>query len=160
MPELQQPIFQWPSLHVLIISVSRLGLAAVLGALLGYQRESVHSTAGLRTHILVCLGAAFFVLASVEAGQASADISRIIQGIVTGVGFLGAGTILKVGDRVEVHGLTTAASIWLTAGIGVGAGLGHLWLPALGAGIGWLILGPIGNLEKGRENKSSKPPAG
>ena len=154
MPELQQPIFQWPSLHVLIISVSRLGLAAVLGALLGYQRESVHSTAGLRTHILVCLGAAFFVLASVEAGQASADISRIIQGIVTGVGFLGAGTILKVGDRVEVHGLTTAASIWLTAGIGVGAGLGHLWLPALGAGIGWLILGPIGHLEKGRPDKA------
>jgi putative Mg2+ transporter-C (MgtC) family protein len=154
MPELQQPIFQWPSLHVLIISVSRLGLAAVLGALLGYQRESVHSTAGLRTHILVCLGAAFFVLASVEAGQASADISRIIQGIVTGVGFLGAGTILKVGDRVEVHGLTTAASIWLTAGIGVGAGLGHLWLPALGAGIGWLILGPIGKLEKSRPDKA------
>jgi putative Mg2+ transporter-C (MgtC) family protein len=159
MPEIQ-PIFQWPSVHVLIISISRLALAAALGALLGYQRESVHSTAGLRTHILVCLGAAFFVLASVEAGQTSADVSRVIQGIVTGVGFLGAGTILKVGDRLEVHGLTTAASIWLTAGIGVGAGLGHLWLPALGAGIGWLILGPIGNLEKGRENKSSKPPAG
>ena len=155
MPEIQ-PIFQWPSVHVLIISISRLALAAALGALLGYQRESVHSTAGLRTHILVCLGAAFFVLASVEAGQTSADVSRVIQGIVTGVGFLGAGTILKVGDRLEVHGLTTAASIWLTAAIGVGAGLGHVWLPALGAIIGWLVLGPIGRLEKSRSDKTSK----
>ncbi len=156
MPAMQEPIFQWPSIQILLFSVSRLGLAAALGALLGYQRERVHSTAGLRTHILVCLGSAFFVLASVEAGQTSADVSRIIQGIVTGVGFLGAGTILKVGDRLEVHGLTTAASIWLTAGIGAGAGLGHLWLPALGAGIGWLILGPVGRLEKKRSEGSGQ----
>ncbi len=150
-----QPIFQWPSLQVLLLSVSRLGLATVLGALLGYQRERVHSTAGLRTHILVCLGSAFFVLASVEAGQTSADISRVIQGIVAGIGFLGAGTILKVSDRLQVHGLTTAASIWLTAAIGAGAGLGHLWLPILGAAIGWLILGPIARIEKERLPKSS-----
>lgn len=159
MPALHEPIFHWPSLEILLLSVSRLGLAAVLGALLGYQREKVHSTAGLRTHILVCLGAAFFVLASVEAGQTSADVSRVIQGIVTGVGFLGAGTILKVSDRLEVHGLTTAASIWLTAAIGVGSGLGHLWLPTVGAAIGWLILGPIGKLEKTRSDKPSKPSA-
>ena len=156
MPELAQPIFQWPTAHVLLLSFSRLGLAAVLGALLGYQREKVHSTAGLRTHILVCLGTAFFVLASIEAGQTSADVSRVIQGIVTGVGFLGAGTILKVGDRMEVHGLTTAASIWLTAGIGVGAGLGHLWLPILGAAMGWFILGPIARIEKERPPKNVK----
>jgi putative Mg2+ transporter-C (MgtC) family protein len=152
----EQPIVQWPSIHVLVFSISRLAIAAALGALLGYQRERVHSTAGLRTHILVCLGSAFFVLASVEAGQASADTSRVIQGIVTGVGFLGAGAILKVGDRLEVHGLTTAASIWLTAAIGVGAGLGHVWLPALGAVIGWLVLGPIGRLEKGGSEERSK----
>jgi putative Mg2+ transporter-C (MgtC) family protein len=151
----EQPIFQWPSLHVLALSVARLGLAAVLGALLGYQRERVHSTAGLRTHILVCLGSAFFVLASVEAGQTSADISRVIQGIVAGIGFLGAGTILKVSDRLQVHGLTTAASIWLTAAIGAGAGLGHLWLPMLGAVIGWIVLGPISRIEKEHPSKSS-----
>ncbi len=151
----EQPIFQWPGLHVLLLSVSRLALAAVLGALLGYQRERVHSTAGLRTHILVCLGSAFFVLASVEAGQTSADISRVIQGIVAGIGFLGAGTILKVGDRLEVHGLTTAASIWLTAAIGAGAGLGHLWLPALGAVIGWIVLGPVGQIEKHRPSSNT-----
>jgi len=150
----EQPIFQWPSAHVLLLSVARLGLAAVLGALLGYQRERVHSTAGLRTHILVCLGSAFFVLASVEAGQTSADISRVIQGIVAGIGFLGAGTILKVSDRLQVHGLTTAASIWLTAAIGAGAGLGHLWLPILGAAIGWIVLGPVGLIEKARPPKS------
>ena len=152
----EQAIFQWPSLNVLLLSASRLGLAAVLGALLGYQRERVHSTAGLRTHILVCLGSAFFVLASVEAGQTSADVSRVIQGIVAGVGFLGAGTILKVSDRLQVHGLTTAASIWLTAAIGAGAGLGHLWLPILGAVMGWLILGPIARIEKERPPKSAK----
>lgn len=153
MPE--QPIFQWPGTHVLLFSISRLSLAAFLGAIVGWQRESVHSTAGLRTHMLVCLGAALFVLASVEAGQTSADVSRVIQGIVAGIGFLGAGTILKLGDRLEVHGLTTAASIWLTAAIGTGAGLGHVWLPALGALLGWIVLGPVGNIEKNRPSKDS-----
>jgi putative Mg2+ transporter-C (MgtC) family protein len=144
------PIFQWPSGHVLLVSVVRLGLAALLGAGIGLQRERVHSTAGLRTHMLVSLGAAFFVLAAVESGASSSDVSRVIQGLVAGIGFLGAGTILKIGDRAEVHGLTTAASIWLTAAVGTGAGLGHIWLPALGALFGWIILGPIGKLEKGR----------
>jgi putative Mg2+ transporter-C (MgtC) family protein len=142
------PIFQWPSAHILLFSASRLGLAALLGAFVGYQRERVHSTAGLRTHMLVCLGSAFFILAPIEAGASPSDISRVVQGLVAGVGFLGAGAILKIGDRAEVHGLTTAASIWLTAAIGTGAGLGHLWLPILGAVFGWAILGPVGRLEK------------
>jgi putative Mg2+ transporter-C (MgtC) family protein len=153
MPGPEEPIFRWSGSHVLLFSAARLGLAAALGAIMGYQRERVHSTAGLRTHMLVCLGAAFFVMASVESGQTSADVSRVIQGIVAGVGFLGAGTILKVGEGLQVHGLTTAASIWLTAAIGTGAGLGHVWLPVLGAVFGWIILGPIGNAEKNR-----KPP--
>ena len=145
-----QPIFYWPSAHILLFSASRLGLAAVFGAIVGYQRERVHSTAGLRTHMLVCLGAAFFILAPIEAGASPSDVSRVVQGIVAGVGFLGAGAILKMGERGEVHGLTTAASIWLTAAIGTGAGLGHIWLPTLGAVFGWIILGPIGLLEKRR----------
>ncbi len=143
-----QPIFPWPGGHVLLFALSRLGLAAMLGAVVGFQRERVHSNAGLRTHMLVGIGSALFVLASVQSGQTSADISRVIQGIVAGIGFLGAGTILKMTDRLEVHGLTTAASIWLTAAIGVGAGLGHLWLPVLGALFGWLVLGPVGRVEK------------
>ena len=144
------PIFQWPTEHILLVSVVRLGLAALFGAVIGLQRERVHSTAGLRTHMLVSLGSAFFVLAAIESGATASDVSRVIQGLVAGVGFLGAGTILKIGDRAEVHGLTTAASIWLTAAVGTGAGLGHIWLPALGAILGWIILGPIGRLEKHR----------
>ena len=72
---------------------------------------------------------------------------------MAGVGFLGAGAILKIGDRTEVHGLTTAASIWLTAAIGTGAGLGHVWLPFLGAVFGFIILGPVGRLEKRRPGR-------
>ena len=144
------PILQWPSSHILLVSVVRLGLAALLGAVIGFQRERVHSTAGLRTHMLVSVGAAFFVLATIQAGATSADVSRVIQGLTAGVGFLGAGAILKMGEKGQVHGLTTAASIWLIAAIGTGAGLGHLWLPVLGAAFGWLILGPIGRLEKHR----------
>src|SRR5947208_15212616 len=97
----EQPIFLWPGAHVLLFALSRLALAAFLGAIVGFQRERVHSTAGLRTHMLVCIGAAFFVVASVQSGQSSADISRVIQGIVAGIGFLGAGTILKMNDRRE-----------------------------------------------------------
>ena len=144
------PILQWPSTHILLVSVVRLGLAALLGAAIGLQRERVHSSAGLRTHMLVSVGAAFFVLATIQAGATSADVSRVIQGLTAGVGFLGAGAILKMGEKGQVHGLTTAASIWLIAAIGTGAGLGHLWLPLLGAAFGWLILGPVGRLEKRR----------
>lgn len=144
------PILQWPSSHILLVSVVRLGLAALLGAVIGFQRERVHSVAGLRTHMLVSVGAAFFVLATIQAGSSAADVSRVIQGLTAGVGFLGAGAILKMGEKGQVHGLTTAASIWLIAAIGTGAGLGHLWLPVLGAVFGWLILGPIGRLEKHR----------
>lgn len=148
------PILQWPSVHVLVVSIVRLGLAAALGGIIGFQRERVHSVAGLRTHMLVCLGAALFVLAAIESGWPSTDVSRVIQGIVSGIGFLGAGTILRIGDRAEVHGLTTAASIWLTAAVGTGAGVGHVWLPIVGAVFGWLILGPVGLLEK-RRNPAS-----
>jgi putative Mg2+ transporter-C (MgtC) family protein len=147
MSGVDQPILQLPDARALLFSGTRLVLAALLGAVIGFQRERVRSPAGLRTHMLVGMGAAFFVLASVVSGESSADISRVLQGIVAGVGFLGAGTILKVGELGEVHGLTTAASIWLTAAIGSGAGLGHVWLPVLGAVLGWIILGPVGRLE-------------
>ena len=147
MPE-HSPVFT--SLHVdfLLLASGRLAFASVLGAVLGFQRERVHSAAGLRTHILVAAGSALIVLSGIQSGFNTGDSSRIIQGIVAGIGFLGAGTILKIGERVEVHGLTTAASIWLTAGVGIAAGLGHLWLPVVAALIGWLILGPLARLEK------------
>jgi len=104
---------------------SRLLIASILGGLLGYERERRHKAAGLRTHMLVALGAALFVLVPVQAGMSLEDISRVIQGLATGIGFLGAGTILKGDSAEDVKGLTTAAGIWLTAAIGVAVGLGH-----------------------------------
>ena len=102
----------------------RLALAALLGALLGIEREAKGKAAGVRTHMLVCMGAAMFVLASQQSGIVPADMSRVLQGVIAGVGFLGAGTILKGDAESRVQGLTTAAGIWMTAAIGVAAGMG------------------------------------
>jgi putative Mg2+ transporter-C (MgtC) family protein len=103
----------------------RLGLAIVLGAAIGWEREQKGSTAGLRTHMLVSFGCALFVLVPQQAGMQIADLSRVIQGIVAGIGFLGIGTIVKTGSETGVRGLTTAAGIWTTAAIGVTVGVGH-----------------------------------
>ena len=104
--------------------VLRLTLAALLGGLLGIERESKGKAAGVRTHMMVCMGAAMFVLASQQSGIDPADMSRVLQGVIAGVGFLGAGTILKGDAESRVQGLTTAAGIWMTAAIGVAAGMG------------------------------------
>ena len=128
----------------------RLLAAAVLGGIIGAQRERVHSAAGFRTHILVATGAALLVLSSHEAGFATPDVSRVVQGIVAGIGFLGAGTILKLADRGEVHGLTTAATIWVTAAVGVAASVGPLWLPVLAAVLTFIVLAFAVRLEGGR----------
>ncbi|MDO9402851.1 MAG: MgtC/SapB family protein [Polaromonas sp.] len=104
--------------------VLRLSIAALLGGLLGIEREHHGKAAGVRTHMLVAMGSALFVIVSEQAGIIATDMSRVIQGLVAGVGFLGAGTILKGADEEKVKGLTTAAGIWMTAAIGVAAGLG------------------------------------
>ncbi|PZQ01004.1 MAG: methyltransferase [Variovorax paradoxus] len=104
--------------------VLRLALAALLGGLLGIEREAKGKAAGVRTHMLVSMGAAMFVLASQQFDIGAADMSRVLQGVIAGVGFLGAGTILKGDAESQVKGLTTAAGIWMTAAIGVAAGLG------------------------------------
>jgi putative Mg2+ transporter-C (MgtC) family protein len=105
--------------------MTRLLLAGLLGGVLGYERESRGKAAGIRTHMLVAMGAALFVLVPSLGGMAVADMSRVIQGVVTGVGFLGAGAIIKHRDEEDVQGLTTAAGIWMTAAIGVACGLGR-----------------------------------
>ncbi|MFL6636101.1 MAG: MgtC/SapB family protein [Massilia sp.] len=105
--------------------VVRLLVAVVLGGVLGWERESVGAPAGLRTHMLVSLGSALFVLIPLQAGMRMDDLSRVLQGVTAGIGFLGAGAILKQRDRNDVRGLTTAASIWLTAALGVAAGMGR-----------------------------------
>jgi putative Mg2+ transporter-C (MgtC) family protein len=114
-----------PDLEQLTRIVVRLLLAALLGGLLGWERESKVKAAGLRTHMLVAIGAAVFVMIPQQAGADDADLSRIIQGVVAGIGFLCAGTIIKGRGEEQVQGLTTAAGIWLTAAIGVAVGLGR-----------------------------------
>ena len=105
--------------------VLRLLLAALLGGLLGFEREKKGKAAGVRTHMLVSMGAALFVLLASQGGMKDSELSRVIQGVIAGIGFLGAGTILKAEREEKVYGLTTAAGIWLTAAIGVAAGLGR-----------------------------------
>lgn len=133
----------------------RLLVAALLGGLLGLQRERHGKAAGVRTHMLVALGAALFVLVPQQAGMDADDLSRVIQGVVAGVGFLCAGTILKSDDD-QVRGLTTAAGIWLTAAIGIAAGLGREMTAALST---FLALGIL-SLEGPFRRLAGKPPDG
>ena len=118
----------------------RLLLAAFCGGLLGFERERAGKEAGLRPHMLVALGAAFFVLIPQQAGVSPGDMSRVLQGIITGIGFIGAGTILKLSEREEVRGLTTAAGIWLTAAVGIAAGMGREASALLGTTLALMVL--------------------
>ncbi|HVT29236.1 MAG TPA: MgtC/SapB family protein [Lacipirellulaceae bacterium] len=119
----------------------RLAVAAVLGGVIGFEREWKGHWAGLRTHMMVALGAALFLLVGAIAvnGQ-SAPMARIVQGIAEGVGFLGAGAILKLSEQREIKGLTTASSIWLAAALGAAAGLGAYALAVAAIGVSIFIL--------------------
>jgi putative Mg2+ transporter-C (MgtC) family protein len=119
--------------------LSRLVFAAVFGACIGLEREWQGMEAGLRTHMLVALGSALFVVIPLEAGGTTEDLSHVIKGITSGIGFIGAGAILKLAAEREIKGLTTAASIWLTAAVGVAAGGGQMW-PALASVVMALII--------------------
>ena len=133
-------LFYLPDGPQMVRVVVRVLTAALLGALLGAERERAGKPAGLRTHMLVALGAALFVLFPAESGMEVADLSRVIQGVATGIGFIGAGTILKRAEAEQVEGLTTAASIWLTGAIGMSVGAGQLWLSMVCALSAWVIL--------------------
>ncbi|MDF5718110.1 MAG: MgtC/SapB family protein [Rhizonema sp. NSF051] len=133
----------------------RLCLAILIGAIIGLERQLRHKPAGLRTHMLVSFGAALFTIIPLQAGTAhpSADaLSRVIQGIAAGVGFLGAGEILRVSSdqsrQSEIHGLTSAAAIWVSAALGIAAGCG-LWQTGLiGALLCFLVLKVVKKWEK------------
>jgi putative Mg2+ transporter-C (MgtC) family protein len=139
--------------------VLRLIAAIVLGAVVGYQREQAGKAAGLRTHILVALGTALFVVGSIGGGMSSEGLSRVVQGLASGIGFIGAGAILKLSATREIQGLTTAAGIWMTAAIGVAVGVGAIGLAILGTILTWIVLAAIGKLE-GRIEKKPGAEAG
>lgn len=139
----------------------RLGSATLVGAVLGLNRELRGKPAGLRTNALVSLGSALLVLAGIGVASGGGDLqanvtSRIMQGVITGIGFLGAGVILRDTDGTQVHGITTAATIWLTAALGVLCGVGMWTLALLGAGITLVVLILGSPLEKFLHRKFPK----
>jgi putative Mg2+ transporter-C (MgtC) family protein len=135
--------------------IIRLVVAALLGAVVGVQRERAGKPAGLRTHILVCLGTAVFVISCSGVGMSFDGLSRVIQGIVTGIGFIGAGSILKLSEERDIKGLTTAAGVWMTAAIGVAVGLGSLGVALLSAIFTLIILALAGPLEHRDEKRQA-----
>jgi putative Mg2+ transporter-C (MgtC) family protein len=145
-------LFHVPNAAQMIRVVIRICTAALLGGILGAERERARKAAGLRTHMLVAVGCALFVLFPVESGMAQADLSRVIQGVATGIGFIGAGTILKRPESGEVEGLTTAANIWLTGAVGLAVGAGQLWLPIIAVGCAWVILSLFHRFTQSNDN--------
>jgi len=159
---LRQEFSDLPDAAQAVRLVVRLGLAVLLGALIGWERERRESAAGLRTHMLVALGTALFVLVPQQAGLSDADLSRVIQGLVAGVGFLGAGAVIKQTRSGEVHGLTTAAGIWSTAAIGVAVGLGREATAIISAVTVVAILGLLLRIEErmgAKRLRERKPPS-
>jgi len=136
----QELIGGFPDRHRLAVVLIRVIAATLLGAIVGIERERAGKPAGLRTHMLVSLGTAVVVLACADANMSVDGLSRVIQGIVTGIGFVGAGTILKLNEQREIKGLTTAAGLWMTAAIGVACGLGGIGLAVIGTIVALLIL--------------------
>ena len=120
--------------------ILRLLLAAVCGAAIGFQREWLKKPAGLRTHILISLGAALFTVVSIYGFSGNYDPGRIAAGVVTGIGFLGAGVIFRSMRGDVVVGLTTAASVWIVAAIGLAAGSGLYLITAVVTVISVLVL--------------------
>jgi putative Mg2+ transporter-C (MgtC) family protein len=136
--------------------IVRLLAALLAGGIIGWQREASHKSAGLRTHLLVCAGTATFVLAAVGMDMQLDAMSRVVQGLTTGIGFLGAGAILKLESSQQVKGLTTAAGVWMTAALGVMIGLGQLGLAAIGTALAWVVLSSLLKVDKRIDGPSDR----
>lgn len=143
-----------PDRRQLAVVVIRVIMAILLGAIVGLQREKAGKPAGLRTHIIVSLGTAIVVLACSAATMSLEGLSRVIQGIVTGIGFVGAGSILKLNEEREIKGLTTAAGLWMTAAVGIAAGLGEIGVAMIGTLLTVIVLSLVGVIES--RNETSK----
>lgn len=134
----------------------RLALAAVLAGAIGAEREARHKTAGVRTHMLIGFGSALFTVLSMTAFGEGADTSRVAAQIVTGVGFLGAGTIFRQG--MSVRNLTTAAGMWAVAAIGMAAGTGRFTLATVSTGVALAVLFAfrfVSSLARGRRQEAT-----
>lgn len=148
--------------HLLRVAI-RLAAAMILGGIIGIQRERSGKAAGFRTHMMVCLGTAVFVITCSSVGMQFDAVSRVIQGLVTGIGFIGAGTILKLEGEEEIKGLTTAAGIWMTAAIGITIGLGAVGVGIISTALALVILALAQPVEdfllkrSGGKKKSSRP---
>ena len=145
------PLFEsWPQLsNVLLPFMVRCGIAAACGAIIGLERELKGKPAGFRTNILICVGSAIYMcvgLLLVNAAGQPGDPARIAAQVVTGIGFLGAGSIIQAGGKVT--GMTTAASIWVVAAIGLVAGAGFPLLAVIASILVTLTLRVLGVLEK------------
>lgn len=132
-------------------TVLRLLLASVLGSIIGLEREKKGGSAGLRTHVLVCLGSGLIMLTSlymydIYQNKAPVDPARIAAGVVTGIGFLGAGTIIRSPEGIR--GLTTSASIWVSSAIGLAVGCGYLSAALITTVIAYLVLSVVKKLER------------
>ena len=133
----------------------RMLAAVVFGFLVGMQREKAGKPAGVRTHMLVSLATAIVVLACAGMGMQYDAQSRVIQGIVTGIGFIGAGSILKLNEERDIQGLTTAAGLWLTAAIGIACGVGTLGIALIASIITVGVLALAGVIESRDEKRAA-----
>jgi putative Mg2+ transporter-C (MgtC) family protein len=134
--------------------VTRLLVAAALGGILGFERERKGKNADMRMHILVALGAAMFVMVPQLLGAGPADISRVAQGLVAGIGFLGAGVIWHKEGEMQARGLTTAAGVWVTAAIGMSAGVGRVALAILATVLTLVVLTVLPHLVHPLQNSA------
>lgn len=137
-----------PDVDTATTIVVRVLVAAVLGGMVGWEREQKGRAAGLKTHILVAIGSALFVLAPLLSGIEGGDVTRVMQGIVSGIGFLGAGAILKLDKGERVQGLTTAAGVWMTAAIGMAAGMGQEMVALVTTVMALLVVGAVPRLQR------------
>lgn len=145
-----------PDVDTLTTIIVRVLVAAILGGLLGWEREHKGRAAGLKTHILVSIGSALFVLAPLLSGIEGPDVTRVMQGIVSGIGFLGAGAILKLDKDERIEGLTTAAGVWMTAAIGMAAGMGQEMVALATTLVALLVVGAIPRIRPPARRRSLK----
>jgi putative Mg2+ transporter-C (MgtC) family protein len=145
-----------PDLGEIVRVMLRLLAALSIGTVIGLQRELTHKPAGLRTHMLVALGTGLFVVSASESGMQPDSLSRVLQGLATGIGFLGAGAILKLNPEREIHGLTTAAGIWMTAAASAAAAIGQIAVAVIGVALGFLVLTAFSGIEERLGHRAKK----